>query len=55
LTAATIESAFPVLPLVASTMVSPCLSSPSSSARSIMYFAIRAFTEPDGFRYSSLQ
>jgi hypothetical protein len=49
----TIESALPVLPLVASTMVSPCFSSPSSSALSTMYLAIRALMEPEGFRYSS--
>ena len=55
LTAATIERALPVLPLVASTMVSPSCSSPSPSARSIMYFAILALMDPDGFKYSSLQ
>src|SRR5215471_10101927 len=46
--------AFPVLPLLASTMVSPGRSSPSRSARSIMYFAMRALIDPDGLRYSSL-
>src|SRR5438045_2147248 len=35
-------------------MVSPGLNSPSVSAFSIMYFAIRALIDPDGFRYSSL-
>src|SRR3972149_3373666 len=45
--------ALPVLPLDASTMVSPGLRRPSRSARSIMYLAILAFTEPDGLRYSS--
>src|SRR5215469_3830321 len=43
--------AFPVLPLLASPMVSP---GRSSSARSIMYFAMRALIDPDGLRYSSL-
>src|SRR5690348_16804348 len=42
--------AFPVLPLLASTMVSPGPSSPSRSARSIMYLAIRALMDPDGSR-----
>jgi hypothetical protein len=46
--------AFPVLPLLASTMMSPGRSSPSRSARSIMYLAMRALIDPDGFRYSSL-
>src|SRR6266496_239707 len=46
--------AFPVLPLLASTMVSPGRSSPSRSARSIMYLAIRALMDPEGLRYSSL-
>src|ERR1019366_5266845 len=46
--------AFPVLPLLASTMVSPGRSSPSRSARSIMYLAMRALIDPEGFRYSSL-
>ncbi len=46
--------ALPVLPLLASTMVSPGRSSPSRSARSIMYLAIRALIDPDGLRYSSL-
>src|SRR5690349_18859225 len=46
--------ALPVLPLLASTIVSPGRSSPSRSARSIMYLAIRSFTDPDGLRYSSL-
>src|SRR6266487_3508591 len=46
--------AFPVLPLLASTMVSPGRSSPSRSARSIMYLAIRALIDPDGLRNSSL-
>ncbi len=46
--------AFPVLPLLASTMVSPGRSSPSRSARSIMYLAMRALIDPDGLRYSSL-
>src|SRR5208337_2997808 len=46
--------AFPVLPLLASTMVSPGGSSPSRSARSIMYLAMRALIDPEGLRYSSL-
>src|SRR5699024_9753963 len=46
--------ALPVLPLVASTIVSPGLSWPLRSACSIMYFAIRALIEPDGFMNSSL-
>ena len=46
--------AFPVLPLLASTIVSPGFNRPSSSARSIMYFAMRALIEPDGFMYSIL-
>src|SRR6266516_677486 len=46
--------AFPVLPLLASTMMSPGASSPSRSARSIMYLAIRALIDPDWLRYSSL-
>src|SRR6478672_2309454 len=46
--------ALPVLPLDASTIVSPGRSRPSRSARSIMYFAMRALTEPDGLRNSSL-
>src|SRR5262249_16267650 len=45
--------AFPVLPLLASTMVSPGRSSPSRSARSIMYFAMRALIDPEGLRYST--
>src|SRR6185437_93476 len=53
-TAATIDKALPVLPLVASTMVSPGLSRPSRSARSIMYLAMRALIEPDGLRNSIL-
>jgi hypothetical protein len=55
LTAATIDKALPVLPLVASTMVSPSESNPSLSAFSTMYLAMRAFMEPEGLRYSSLQ
>src|SRR5579859_4478715 len=46
--------ALPVLPLLASTMVSPGRNSPSRSARSIMYLAIRALIDPDGLRNSSL-
>src|ERR1039457_809136 len=47
-------SAFPVLPLLASTIVSPGCSSPSRSARSIRYLATRALIDPDGLRNSSL-
>src|SRR5713101_5930260 len=54
LTAATMLIAFPVLPLLASTMMSPGRSSPSRSARSIMYLAIRALIDPEGLRNSSL-
>ena len=46
--------ALPVLPLDASTIVSPGRSRPSRSARSTMYLAIRALTDPDGLRNSSL-
>ena len=49
-TAATMLIAFPVLPLLASTMVSPGRSSPSRSARSIMYLAMRA-VRPQPERY----
>ncbi len=45
--------ALPVLPLEASTMVSPGRSSPSRSARAMMYSAIRALIDPEGLRYSS--
>ena len=34
--------------------MSPRASSPSRSARSIMYFAMRALMDPEGLRYSSL-
>ena len=44
----------PVLPEVGSRMVSPGLSSPRSSAASIMALAMRSFTEPVGFWPSSL-
>jgi hypothetical protein len=54
LTAATIAKALPVLPLVASTMVSPGLIAPVSSARSMMYLAMRALMEPEGLRNSHL-
>src|SRR5512135_905632 len=46
--------ALPVLPLLASTIVSPGRSRPSASARSTMYRVIRALIDPDGLRYSSL-
>ena len=48
------DIALPVLPLEASTIVSPGRSRSSASAFSIMYFAMRALIEPDGFRCSSL-
>src|SRR5437870_3951085 len=44
----------PVLPEVGSTIVPPGFSFPSRSARSIIGRPIRSFTEPPGFRYSSL-
>jgi hypothetical protein len=53
-TAPTMLNALPVLPLLASTMVSPGWSSPSRSARSTIQRAIRALMEPEGFRNSSL-
>src|SRR5919109_68029 len=46
--------ALPVLPLLASTIVSPEWSRPSRSARSTMYEAIRSLIDPDGLRNSSL-
>src|SRR5215207_9108896 len=44
----------PVLPEVGSTIVPPGLSFPSRSAASIRGRPIRSFTDPPGFRYSSL-
>jgi phosphoribosyl-dephospho-CoA transferase len=44
-----------MLPVVASTMVSPGEIRPSSSALSIMYLAMRALIEPEGFKNSHLQ
>src|SRR5918999_4519819 len=44
----------PVLPLVGSTIVPPGLSRPARSARSTMASPIRSFTDPPGFRYSTL-
>src|SRR5205823_11856209 len=44
----------PVLPEVGSTIVPPGLSFPSRLACSIIGRPIRSFTEPPGFRYSSL-
>src|SRR5438067_1273836 len=44
----------PVLPEVGSTIVPPGLSLPSRSAASIIGRPMRSFTEPPGFRYSSL-
>ena len=48
-----IASPMPVLPLVGSTIVPPGFSSPDASAASIMRSAIRSFTEPPGFMYST--
>ena len=53
LAAATMLMALPVLPRLASTMVPPGRNSPSCSARSIIYFAVRALIEPEGLRHSS--
>src|SRR4051794_41957319 len=44
----------PVLPDVGSTIVPPGWSFPSCSALSIIARPIRSFTDPPGFRYSSL-
>lgn len=44
----------PVLPEVGSTTVPPGARRPSASASSSIFRAIRSFTEPPGFRYSSL-
>src|SRR6266581_7665566 len=52
--AAAIASPTPVLPEVGSTIVPPGCSFPSRSAASIIGSPIRSFTEPPGFRYSSL-
>src|ERR1700744_4602320 len=43
----------PVLPEVGSTMVPPGLSSPSASAASIIFTAIRSLELPPGLRYST--
>ena len=43
----------PVLPEVGSTIVPPGWSSPEASAASIIRSAMRSFTEPPGFRYST--
>ena len=43
-----------MLPLVGSTIVPPGTSAPDASAASIMRSAMRSFTEPPGFRYSTL-
>ena len=42
-----------MLPLVGSTIVPPGLSRPSRSAASIIRTAMRSFTDPPGFRYST--
>src|SRR5512134_3092298 len=52
--AATIASAMPVLPLVASISVSPGLMRPRSSALRIIHRAGRSFTEPAGLLPSNL-
>ncbi len=52
--AATMASAMPVLPLVASISVSPGLISPRSAARRIIENAGRSLTEPAGLLPSSL-
>src|SRR5918999_415171 len=44
----------PVLPLVGSTIVPPGSSWPARSARSTIARPIRSFTDPPGFRYSTL-
>src|SRR5215831_13111338 len=44
----------PVLPEVGSRMTEPGCSSPSFSAAATMYVAARSFTDPVGFRSSSL-
>src|SRR6266542_3791946 len=44
----------PVLPLVGSMMVPPARSWPPASARSTIARPIRSFTDPPGFRYSTL-
>src|SRR3954451_19971495 len=44
----------PVLPEVGSTIVPPGCSSPDASAASTIRVAIRSFTEPPGFMYSTL-
>jgi hypothetical protein len=48
-----IASAIPVLPEVGSRIVWPGEIRPSASARSIIAFATRSFTEPVGLRPSS--
>ena len=53
LSAATIASATPVLPLVPSTIVPPGLSEPSRSARSMIGRPIRSFTDPPGLYISA--
>lgn len=49
-----IASPMPVLPAVASTIVSPSLSRPSSIAFSIKYFPRRSLMLPPGLNCSSL-
>ena len=52
--AAAMASPTPVLPEVGSTIVPPGRRSPSRSAASMRASPIRSFSEPPGFRYSSL-
>src|SRR3954451_17993705 len=44
----------PVLPAVGSAVVPPGASAPSASAASTIRVAMRSFTDPPGFRYSTL-
>ena len=51
--AATLAKPIPVFPLVGSIMTEPGFNFPLFSASSIILRAIRSFTEPAGFKYSS--
>ena len=53
LAAATMVSPMPVLPLVASRMILSFVSSPLSSAFSIIYSAVLSLMEPPGLKLSS--
>ena len=48
-----IATPIPVLPLVGSTIVSPCFSVPSASILVIILNAILSFTEPPGLKNSN--